>query len=84
MEAEGYPHTSRTEENSTVECFISVSVVLERRCIDEGYYLCLFGDYNDCAVPWEENIDCIGLRPHEWVHPVLQAPEGAIGSRVYP
>ena len=53
MEAEKYPHTGRIEEDSIGECFVLVLVVFERRCIDEGYYLCLFGDYNDCSVPWE-------------------------------
>ena len=47
------------------ECFISVLIVIERRHIDEWYYLCLFEDYNGCAVPLEENIDCISLKPQE-------------------
>ena len=63
LEAEGYPHTGRIEEDSIGECFVSMLVELERRCIDEGYYLCLFGDYSGCVVPLAENTDCIGLRP---------------------
>ena len=65
MEVEGYPHTDTMEEDGIGECFVLVLVVLERRIIDEGYYLCLLGDYSGFAVPWEENTDCIGLRPQE-------------------
>ena len=50
------------KEDSIGECFVSMLVVLEGRFIDEGCYLCLFRDYSGCAVPSEENIDCIGLR----------------------
>ena len=65
MEAEGYPHTGRTEEDRIGECFISVLVVLEKSFTNEGCYLCLFGVYSRGAVPLEENTNCIGLRPQE-------------------
>ena len=59
MEAKGYPHTSRMEEDSISECFVSVLVVLERHCIDEVYYLGLFGDYSGYAVPLEVLWRCL-------------------------
>ena len=36
MEVKGYPHTSRTEEDSIGEYFISVLIVIERRYIGEN------------------------------------------------
>ena len=36
MEAEGYPHAGRTEEDSIGECFVLALVVIERRCAREN------------------------------------------------